>query len=284
MKIFLTGGTGFIGSHFINAAHRAGHNIVALRRVSSQPRITLEKEPQWIDGPLDGDYTDAMQDCQVLVHLASHTPNPPYDTLLNCLYWNVQASIQLAEQAKNAGITRFLIAGSCFEYGRSAERYDAIPVTAPLEPMLSYPTSKAAASVAFSGFAAQYKIQLSVYRIFQVYGEGEQASRLWPSLKLAAMNGSDFPMTLGEQVRDFIDVKDVASAFVKGLDFSNVEAGISDIKNISSGNPQTLFEFSSHWWNHWKATGKILRGAIPYRVNEIMKLVPELNNEVKDAH
>ena len=47
-------------------------------------------------------------------------------------------------------------------------------------------------------------------RIFQVYGNGENPSRFWPSLKHCALNGSDFDMTLAEQVRDFIEVKDVA--------------------------------------------------------------------------
>lgn len=280
MKIFLTGGTGFVGSHFINAAHRAGHDVIALRRSNSQPRVSLEKQPHWIEGPLDGDYSNFMSGCEVLVHLASHTPNPPYDTLLNCLYWNVHASINLAEQARSSGIERFLIAGSCFEYGRSADRYQSIPVTAPLEPSLSYPTSKAAASVAFLGFAAQHKIKLKIYRIFQVFGEGEQASRLWPSLRSAALNGIDFPMTLGEQVRDFIDVKDVAAAFVRGLEFSTIEAGLPEVWNIGTGKPQSLLEFSNYWWNHWNAKGKIFPGAIPYRVNEMMRLVPELKEDV----
>ena len=50
MKIFLTGGTGFIGSHFVNQAHRAGHEIIALRRsASSLPRIQLQRQPVWIN-------------------------------------------------------------------------------------------------------------------------------------------------------------------------------------------------------------------------------------------
>jgi nucleoside-diphosphate-sugar epimerase len=277
MKLFVTGGTGFVGSHFINAAHRAGHDIVALRRPGSQPRVTLEREPAWVDGPLDGDYRAAMQGCEVFVHLASHTPNPPYDTLVNCLHWNVQASIGLAEQARDEGITQFLVAGSCFEYGRSAQRYSFIPVTAPLEPTLSYPTSKAAASIAFQGFAAQYKVQLKILRIFQVYGEGEQANRLWPALRTAAQAGANFPMTQGAQLRDFIDVKDVAAAFVHGLDFSQTPPGEPIISHVASGKPQTLLEFATHWWQAWGGTGTLQPGAVEYRFNEIMRLVPEVS-------
>ena len=53
MKIFVTGGTGFIGSHFINQAHEAGHEVVALRRSpDSKPRTSLKQEPVWLDQPL----------------------------------------------------------------------------------------------------------------------------------------------------------------------------------------------------------------------------------------
>lgn len=276
MKIFVTGGTGFVGSHFINAAHRAGHDIIALRRPGSAPRVQLDREPHWVDGPLDGDYRAQLLGCEVFVHLAAHTPNAPYDSLLNCLFWNVQASIQLAEQAREQGVTKFLIAGSCFEYGRSAERYPALPVDAPLEPTLSYPTSKAAASVAFQGFAAQYQLHLKILRIFQVYGEGEQANRLWPSLRAAAVAGADFPMTKGEQLRDFVNVTDVALAFVEALDFADGAPGAPVVKHVASGNPQTLLQFSQAWWKFWGAKGKLLPGAVPYRYNEMMRLVPEV--------
>jgi Nucleoside-diphosphate-sugar epimerases len=55
MKIFLTGGTGFLGSHFINIAHNAGHQLVCIRRKGSQPKINLQKSPIWVEGDLKDD-------------------------------------------------------------------------------------------------------------------------------------------------------------------------------------------------------------------------------------
>ena len=126
MKIFLTGGTGFIGSHFIEQALNTGHEVIALRRSGSSARIPLSRQPVWIDGKLDEDHGAILRGCEVFVHFAAHTPNVPYDTLERCLYWNVTASVGLAEQALKQGVRKFLIAGSCFEYGRVAERVEKI--------------------------------------------------------------------------------------------------------------------------------------------------------------
>ena len=112
-------------------------------------------------------------------------------------------------------------------------------------------------------------------RLFQVYGEGEQESRLWPSMRRAALEGRDFPMSLGEQVRDFVDVMEVAKVLVSGLDFTDTKPGTARIHNLGTGKAQTLREFSEYWWQRWDARGKLCIGALPYRKNELMRLVPD---------
>lgn len=276
MKLFITGATGFVGSHVVQQAMAAGHEVVALRRPGSQPRIPLAQQPIWVDAALDSDLRQALQGCDVLIHLASHTPNPPYAPLDECLYWNVYAAIRLTRQAREAGISRFLIAGSCFEHGVAAEGLDLIETHTPLQPNLSYPTSKAAATIAFEGFAREHQVQLKTLRIYQVFGEGEAEQRLWPALRRAARSGADFPMSAGEQVRDFIDVRDVAAQFLAHLDFGSCQPGRPEVHPIASGAPQTLLEFASHWWSTWGATGRLLPGAMPYRHNELMRLVPRM--------
>lgn len=272
MKIFLTGGTGFVGSHFLRQVLAQGHEVIALRRPGSQPRIGLSHAPVWVDGALDGNHRAHLSGVDVMVHLASHTPNPPYDTLDRCLYWNVFASIKLAQQAIEQGVKKFIVAGSCFEYGQSANRVSYLDADTPLEPTLSYPTSKAAASVAFLGLARDLNLQLKLLRIFQVYGEGEPTSRLWPSLRAAALTGKDFPMSPGEQVRDFIPVEDVALQFLQALDFAGTLPGQPLVGHVATNRPQTLLDFAQHWWRHWGASGQLLVGAVRYRHNEVMRI------------
>lgn len=277
MKLFVTGGTGFIGTHFLQQVQAIGYKVVAQRRPGSQPRLPLAKQPEWIDRPLDASFEDVLAGCDALVHLASHTPNPPYAPLDECLYWNVFASVRLAHQAKKSGVGHFLIAGSCFEYGLAAQNLEFIPTDTPLQPTLSYPTSKAAASVAFEGFARDSAVKLKILRIFQVYGEGENEKRFWPALRAAALAGRDFPMSPGEQVRDFVAVEDVARQFCDHLDYSGVVAGEPEIHHVASGEPQSLLSFAKSWWQKWGAVGRLTPGALPYRENEIIRIVPAIN-------
>ena len=266
-----------MGSHFLNAAHQAGHEIRALRRSTcSSPRVALLREPVWVESPLTEVPIDDLHGCDVLVHLAAHSANVPYDSLENCLRMNVLEPMALLAQAVEAGIRHFVIAGSCFEFGLAGERFEFIPPTAPLEPTLSYPTAKAAASIAFAGLARERNLRLSVLRIFQVFGEGEQASRMWPSLRAAALAGRDMPMTPGEQVRDFINVRDVANVFVDALSWP-LEAGNPLFENIGSGRPVTVRAFAERWWSQWNASGRLLFGALPYRQNEVMRFVPQIS-------
>ena len=274
MNLFVTGATGFIGSHFLKVNKE--HELTCLKRKESSPRVDINKEYTWIIGELNNFQFDHLENKDALIHFAAHSPNPPYDSYENCFYWNVLATIQLFEEAFKKGIRKFIVAGTGFEYGKSGENYDLIPIHAPLLPTSSYPASKAAASIMLSSWAKERNVQLKILRIFQVYGEGELQSRLWPSLKKAAKNGENFSLTKGEQVRDFISVSKVAEIFLDELDFGNMSESNLLIKNIGSGKPQSIKNFAEFWWRHWEAEGVLEFGKVPYRTGEVMRYVPKL--------
>jgi nucleoside-diphosphate-sugar epimerase len=167
-----------------------------------------------------------------------------------------------------------VVSGSFAEYGRSADRYELIPVGAPLEPTSAYAASKAAGFIAASTFAIENQIELCYLRIFSVFGEGQYAGNFWPALREAARAGQDFPMSPGEQIRDYIPVEDVAAALHRSVLRKDVQPGFPLVLNIGTGVPVSMRGFAEKWWSHWGATGKLLVGALPYRQNEPMRFVP----------
>lgn len=275
MRLFVTGGTGFLGSHFLNAAAAKSHEIVALRRPGSNLRVAVPGGIRWIEGSMGASEAGWFAGCDALVHLAAAGVSPQPVDWGDAHRFNVAEPLALAKAAFDAGIRRMLVCGSCFEYGRAAERYDFIPPDAPLEPVGPYATSKAAASLAFAGFARTLGISLLLARPFHMFGEGQHTSNFWPSLRKAALAGEDFPMTPGEQVRDFIPVEQVADRFLSVLALPGFPS-TPWVENVGTGTPQTLRQFAEDWWQEWGATGKLLLGALPYRENEVMRYVPEV--------
>ena len=291
MTLFVTGATGFIGSHFLRVSLEAGHSLVALRRSpTSRPRIPIKNEElmvasgqlQWLNKAMKEVTIADLQACDILLHLAAAGVSQQDRDWATLFQTNVTDSLALWLQAVKAGIKRFVICGSCFEYGLSGERHDFIPVDKLLEPTTPYAASKAAATMAAMALAHEHQLYVVIARPFHVYGAGESGHRFWPSLRQAAFAGEDFPMTLGEQIRDFIPVEEVATCF---LDEASQLSSISDaqsftwprIVNIGSGHPQTLRQFAERWWKQWNAQGNLLLGSIPYRNQELMKCVPEIS-------
>jgi nucleoside-diphosphate-sugar epimerase len=278
MKLFVTGGTGFIGSHFLEQALAAGHEVIAQRRPGSRPRLPLTCEPHWVDRALDQNFEGELLGCDAVVHLASHTPNVPYAPLDECLYWNVYAATRLLQQAAGQGVRDILVAGTYFEYGVAAEGQDFVHPSTEMRPSQTYPISKAAATTSCLGLARDLSLRLQVLRIFQVYGEGESSSRFWPSLRSAALEGRDFSMSAGLQIRDFIEVTEVARQFLEALAFDGVEPGQPQLRNVGTGRAQTLLDFARSCWSAWGATGQLIPGQVGLRPGELGRMVANVHD------
>jgi nucleoside-diphosphate-sugar epimerase len=261
----------------VNHALSAGHEVVALRRsTESAPRIDLVREPIWLTKSLREIKERDLAEVDVVVHLAAAGISPRTADWDELLEWNVVAPAKLLLSAASAAVRRFVMAGSCLEYGRAAERYEFIPPDAPLEPTGAYAASKAAGGVLLRTIAVERNLRLSYLRLFSVFGPGQHESNLWPMIRRTALEGNDLPLTPGEQVRDFIPVDVVATELLAAAGDEAVEPGVPRVLNVGTGRPQTVRQFAEHWWREFGATGKLLVGALPYRGDEVMRYVTQL--------
>ena len=277
MRLFLTGGTGFIGSHVLALALAQGHQVLALRRSpASFPVIPLPHPPEWYEGDLFSLTSADLQGIDAVVHLASAGVSPKSASWDELVQTNVAGSLRLLELAVEAGVRRCVVAGSSHEYGNAARRFEIIPPDATLEPLTPYGASKAAAFQLLRTFAISQKQELFYGRIFSAYGEGQFAGNFWPSLRRAALTGDDFPMTSGRQVSDFIPVAEVAGHLLAACERSDVVPGVPLVVNVGSGRSKSLVTFAQAEWNRLEATGKLRPGVLPDRPDQIERYVPDL--------
>lgn len=281
MRIFVTGATGFIGSHFINHAHAAGHEIIALRRrPESTSRIQLIKEPEWITLPTREVAQGHLSGCDALVQLAASGVSPQISSWDEMVEVNTAAPLHLVQLAAQQGVTRWVVAGTFAEYGKSSESFDLIPEDAPLQPTTLYAASKAAAFSLLHAAAVSENAELAYLRIFSAYGIGQHPANLWPSLMQTAKSGEDYALSPGEQIRDFVPVEVVAKVLLLAVTRTDMHRGVPWVRNLGSGNPMTVREFCQREWNSADAQGKLIFGKLPYRPTESMRYCPLVRQDV----
>jgi UDP-glucose 4-epimerase len=276
MKLFVTGANGFFGSNFVKEALKKNHQVVGLQQNKTCIPDKLKNLPiDWVEGELDEFDFSIMKGCKTIIHFAAKGVNQEDNNWEDLYEVNLIKSLRLLDKAKENNITNYIMIGSGFEYGDKGEFSYNLRPDMSLNPPNYYAASKGAATLAAFAFANQNNLNLKVLRFFNVYGEGEAEYRFWPSLKKAAFSGSDFDMTKGEQIRDFIEVKEACIKIIEEVQSFDDNKKVVEIKNIGSDEATSLREFAEYWWSKWRAKGKLNFGAIPYRENESMIYVPE---------
>ena len=278
MRLFITGATGFLGSHVLSAALAAGYEVRALRRHEmSSPVVPLTSQPVWCEGDLSTLQSHWFEGVDAVVHLAAAGVSPKQARWSELVQVNVVGSLQLLEMAKEIGVRRFVVAGTSHEYGNAARRYQAIPPDSPLEPVNAYGATKAAGFQLLRTFAKDHLLELFYGRVFSAYGEGQFEENFWPSLRRAALSGNDFPMTSGCQISDFIPVKTVASHFLQACTRPDISVDSPLVVNIGSGITKSLLAFAQSEWERLGATGQLIPASLPNRTDQIERYVPDLN-------
>ena len=276
MRILLTGGTGFIGSHLLKELLQVDHYVVALRRPGSLPVIQLQHQPLWLESSLFDLNANDLEGFDVVIHLASAGVSPQKASWQELQQINVAAGLHLIQLAHDAGVRRFVAAGTCFEYGTESQAWDCIPPNASLKPITPYGSSKAAGFLMLEAFAKANPMEFFYGRIFTAYGEGQFSGNLWPSLRQTAIAGNDFPMTDGENIRDFIPVADVARHLRTAAERRDIQSDQPLVVNIGSGYGLRVVDFAQQQWQHFGATGSLQPGAIRGRPDQMQRCVADI--------
>lgn len=259
MKIFLTGGSGFIGKVFIKEALKRKHFIYAITRKIMKKKKT--KNLTWLKGEIDKDWSKYLKKSDVLVHMAAAGVNNK-TSLKKAIKINVIKPTKLLINAKKSNCNNWVIIGSASEYGRQAIKKIKLSNRTLELPSTSYEKTKYLFSKTSIFLSKKFKTNCRILRLFNVYGEGENSKRLWPSLKKAAKNNKNFEMTDGKELRDFISVGEASKKILQACNFKIKNDSFPQIWHIASGRAVTVKSFAKKKWKEFSAKGKIFFGKI----------------------
>ena len=230
MKILITGGSGFIGTHLINKLLSDGHDIYNLDKVNSR---ALPSDKQKIIDILDIDVNDNFfAGIDTIIHLAAMVSVPKsFDDPINSFGNNTFCTIKLLSAAHLHKIKKFIFSSSAAVYGSKEGTVCENDATEPNSP---YGLDKLVSEKYIQMYCQQWGIDYLILRFFNVYGDGQntQYAGVITAFNLAFQNKQ--PLIIygdGEQTRDFVSVNDVCN-YISKLIITTIK---NDIFNIGTG-------------------------------------------------
>jgi nucleoside-diphosphate-sugar epimerase len=218
---------------------------------------------------------DAVRDAvntvrpDIVFHLAAvGVTNPGVDPML-ALTVNVGGAINLLEALKGRAVDRVVLVGTSYEY--EARGGQAV-TPGKLDPFNAYAASKVAAWAFARAYWRTDALPVVIVRPFQVYGPGQARHMLIPAAIVAAISGEDFPMTPGEQERDFIFADDVANGMIAAAETAGLEGKSLD---LGTGIGTPVRRVVEQVWQLAEGEGSVRPGARPYRTGAAMHLVAD---------
>jgi len=266
-RVLVTGASGFIGSHALSALLDLGYEVHAVGRRSQVGAGVRWHAADLLDPKVAFPLLTAVKPTHLL-HLAWYAVHGKFWTSTENARW-VEATRILLEAFHRVGGQRVVAAGSCAEYDWTAGRCDE-DCTA-LAAATEYGRCKNRAWEQMQAFSHQAAIDVAWARVFHLYGPHEPPTRFVAAVVLALLRDQDALCTEGGQLRDFLHVADVASAFCALLD-SHVTGAV----NLGSGQAVTLAEIAHRIADVIGRPHRIKLGARPMSSDDPRVLLPVL--------
>jgi UDP-glucose 4-epimerase len=244
MKILITGGSGFIGTHLINRLLNDGHEIYNLDKI---PSPALPDHRQKIIDILDIDIKDSIfNDKDCIIHLAAMVSVPrSFDDPVNSFGNNTFLTIKILSAAKAHGIKKFIFSSSAAVYG---SKEGTVAETDSTEPNSPYGLDKLVSEKYIQMYCQLWGIDYLILRFFNVYGVGQnpQYAGVITAFNIAAQKKE--PLIIygdGEQTRDFISVQDICNHISK-LIHKNIN---NEIFNLGTGQSISINSLAKQFGN-----------------------------------
>jgi UDP-glucose 4-epimerase len=242
LRILVTGGSGFIGSHVLDVLVERGHAPVNFDRVESPHHEGDAIETVLGDATDAGALAAAMDGCDAVIHLAAMADvNDVQKDPEGAEVANARATLAVLEAARRAGVRRVV-------YGSTIWVYSDVPETEVCEqtrlepPAHLYTATKLAGELYCRSYAELYDVEYTVLRFGIPYGPRARDATVLAAFTRKALGGE--PLTVagsGDQTRRFVYVEDLAAGVVLAAE---EPAAANRIYNLTGSETTTILEIA----------------------------------------
>jgi len=282
MKVLVTGGAGFIGSHVTELLCDKGHEVTVFDDLSTGYKRFIDKRAKFIKANLEDKLAvnNALKNQDAAIHLAAESVikfsiESPEKTFRK----NIMNSVNLLEAMKTNNVRYLVFSSSAAVYGNPSKN---IPIKEDSEknPLQPYGASKLAVEEILKAYYNCFGINSISLRYHNVYGPRDEqlpVTRAVPNWFKAVLSNKPIPLYWkGKQIRDYIFVKDVAEAHLAVLGKKGCHH-----YNIGTGKGNTMLEILNEVYNACNKKNIIMdcgerKGDPDYLVADIGKIRKEI--------
>jgi UDP-glucose 4-epimerase len=249
MKVFVTGGAGYIGSICAEELLNAGHEVTVYDNLSEGHRAAVDSRANFTlgDPERENDILNAVKAARpdAIMHFAASALVP--ESMANpqkYFHNNVVNGLKLADAAVECGVKKFVFSSTCATYGPP----ERLPMSEdlPQRPINPYGESKLMFEKILGWYHRIHGLEFIAFRYFNAAGASEKLgehhrteTHLIPNVLKVALGqaahceiyGTDYPTPDGTCIRDYIHIIDLAQAHILGL-----TPGKSGFYNLGNGD------------------------------------------------
>lgn len=265
MRVLITGGAGFIGSHLAVSLLNDGHEVTIVDNLSTGSRENVPARAEFLLLDVtDPNFIQALPDKKfdAVCHLAGQSSGEKsFDNPLYDLDASVRSTMLLSLWAAKKSVPVFLYASTMVVYGNA--RIQPIPESLPAEPISFYGISRMTAEHILRVASLRGGLRTVSFRMFNVFGPGQNLANMkqgMVSIYLAYVLKKEPVLVRGslERIRDHIYIDDVVSAWKMAL-----TTPVSGNFNLASGTGTSVRAVLDELllaWGHDPATYPVVQG------------------------
>ena len=258
MRVLVTGGAGYIGSHVVLELCDKGYEVVVLDDLSSGNKGAVDKRAKFINGSTlnNSDVELGLEKVEAVIHLAAF--KAAGESMVDPIKYsqnNILGSINLLNAIIKHKINSFVFSSTAAVYGYP--EYLPLDENHPLEPINYYGFTKLEIEKILHWYSDLKGLKFAALRYFNAAGydingrlnflEKNPANLIPTTMEVASgmrnkmhVFGNDYNTHDGTGLRDYIHVSDLAEAHLEALDFLNNNNNIK--VNLSSGERHSVID------------------------------------------